>query len=431
MNLKNIIVVATILLISKFDIMYSANNNQINFDLETLDGNGQNWNIPNTLDKSIEELIEKEISKQVTLVHNELGKKIDQFIERLRFDLNASSTQYPQNFERMSFHQETLYLKRSDNYDVALIEEALISCPEKLRFILELIRGKNKFDDFFKIFIQNNIVLVGPPGVGKSLLAESIALYCNIPYTFIKATSLANEYINSGASNLNRIFEPLLALDEPHIIIIDELQTIIKKHNGRDIDASIAEALWLLLDQCKVKKNIFIIATANDIASLPPQLKSRLSKNIYEIALPQLKARERIITYYISKITFPHSITSKVIQEIAKKTYGFSARDLESVIDIAISNVPLALVEKGYLDFSIKDLYFGIYTIKKNRADLGFIPEWFYRTFEYMLPTIIMPFATTAISLLVSSYFTYQYNQSSLNMNEAHHREVMNLNNFR
>jgi AAA+ superfamily predicted ATPase len=398
------------------------------FSISGFNDNLQQWFPENQVNGQTKELIEEEVSKQVKIVVDGLNQQIDRLYDRLKFDFTMNCSNQGQNFEKFPYIPESSCVKKNNNYDIDLLKEVLISCPEKLKVIIELMSEKNSTDDFFEIFIPHNIVLLGPPGVGKSLLAESIALYCNIPYTFIKGTVLANEYVNSGANNLNRIFSPILARDEPHIIIIDELQTIIKKCNGRDIDIGTAEALWLLLDESKTKKNIFVIATANDLTSLPPQLKSRLSKNIYEIKLPNLRARERVITYYISKFKFSYLIKPGAIKEIAKKTYGFSVRDLESLVDVALSHVLSNFVRKHVIDFTIKDLYFGLYHIKKRQSNLYF-PEWIYKTLEYILPTIIVPFALSLTSLLINNYLTYNYNQNSLKMNELHYQEIMNKSN--
>lgn len=374
-------------------------------------------------DPDLKDLVAQEVDKQLSALFPLLKNATpfnssESILEQLN-KMNDNAVQRDKNL---------CIAKRSGSHGVDFMTEVLRNCSSHLQYTIEAIKNKFLGDDFFQNLTSHTLVLLGPPGVGKTTLAEAVACYCGVPYTFIKASSLATEYINSGPSNLNRIFFPILDADEPHIIIIDELQTIIKNQNGKVIDEGTAEALWLLLDECKVRKNIFIIATANDITKLPHQLQSRLSKTVYEIKLPALKARERILSFYLKRISpeLLDHIKPSDINDLAKKTRGFSIRDLESIVEAAVLHM-LSGVNGFELPLapSRKDFDYGYYHVKKHKGVFPFIPEWCKTMLENVLPSFVISVVLSMISISVSHYLSHSDHNATLAMNERHHLENM------
>ena len=315
--------------------------------------------------------------------------------------------------------------------DSDLIIELFLQCPERLRYIIETLVMRNRFDnDLYQGFIPQHIVLVGPPGVGKSTIAHAIARAAGIPYTFIRAMTLANEYINSGPSNLLRIFDPILAMDEPYIVIIDELQTLIKKRDNNEFDMAAAEVLWMLLDECKARNNILIIATANDISDLPEQLKSRFAKSVYEIKLPGLIAREKIISHYITKSKVSCYDISAIIKNLARKTVGFSPRNLEDCITIALSRAFFTARGEGYLAMTLTkdDLDVGFAHIKNQKNNSYFVPQWCKDFVKYVGPATVISLGLNVAQMALYFFLQYCDRKVHLAMTQAHHDDFVHIN---
>lgn len=239
--------------------------------------------------------------------------------------------------------------------------------------------------------MTNIHVLVGAPGVGKSTLAKAIALKCGLHYTFVSLQLLSNQYQHSGQSNLTNILGPLSQQKETRVIILDELQTIVKKRNKDDYDMEAAEALWKYLDTFKKKKNFLVIATANELKILPEQVRTRIKSGIHEISLPDQKKRERIINYYLNlyapslgSIPPPYEITI-----LGKKTKNFTARDLEEMIRKALCNAyehnENSLQESELVTPLRNDFEKGIAFIKHD--DERFFP-WYKKTYIFIKPHI-------------------------------------------
>lgn len=183
---------------------------------------------------------------------------------------------------------------------------------------------------------SKRLLLVGPPGVGKSTLAYAIAHTLKYEICFIKVPLLSNEYRNSAFSNLRRLVEEVIASKKSTIIILDEINILIdeKKQGPNDYtDMNAAAALWLLLDQCSLYSNIVVIATANDVSKLPIQLKDRFEGNIVEIYENTPFRRLQVLLFHLSKAK--HSVDYNYLLTLAEKTTQFSPRQLEMLIKIA------------------------------------------------------------------------------------------------
>ena len=220
------------------------------------------------------------------------------------------------------------YQKPMRNLDIQLMDEVLENAPADIKNIIDAINDLNKRESI-------RLLLVGGPGVGKTTLAQAIAMQTKRLCFIIRAPSLANQYQFSGEQNLISAISPLFDIDEPCIVIIDEIDALKQYKGDKDNqDASPANTLCNLLDDAEDHPNIVFIATTNKLKQLPEDLKSRFG-SIITLPLPDKPARERIICYHLEQLKksgIDIELDEATIKLLAEKTAGFSARELKAMI---------------------------------------------------------------------------------------------------
>lgn len=203
------------------------------------------------------------------------------------------------------------------------------------------------------------LLLVGPPGAGKTTMAQVIAVASQRQCKVIEAPFLLNEYKNSGPQNLYRVIMPMLESGHPCVIIVDEITHLTKQHDKkRDPDPGTAIALWLLLDRCAEYDNVLFVGTCNDIDDFPEQLRSRFGESgIVYVSLPDLQVRKEIIYHYLNGTK--HSCDDRYVTYLARQLSGKSARDIQDFMLYGIRLAYIApsinyVVEPKHFDAIIK-----------------------------------------------------------------------------
>ncbi|MDD4878439.1 MAG: AAA family ATPase [Candidatus Nanoarchaeia archaeon] len=189
--------------------------------------------------------------------------------------------------------------------------------------------------DIFKtvgIEPPKGVLLHGPPGCGKTLLAKALANATNASFIELIGSELVQKYIGDGAKLVKEIF--MLAKEKaPSIIFIDELDAIASERVdvGTSAEREVQRTFMQLLaeiDGFKNLENVKIIAATNRFDILDPALirPGRLDRLI-EIGLPNAAARENILKIHTAGM----SLRKVDIKELVKKTDGFSGADLRLV----------------------------------------------------------------------------------------------------
>ena len=122
---------------------------------------------------------------------------------------------------------------------------------------------------------------MGPTGVGKTTLAQVIAEELGVECVVIDAALLANEYANSAVNNFARAIAPYI--DRPCVIVLDEIDAILKAFGTNNPEQKLPQQIWQILDRLEEMPHILVVGTTNSIQEIDAQLRSRLQDNVIEV----------------------------------------------------------------------------------------------------------------------------------------------------
>jgi ATP-dependent metalloprotease FtsH len=200
---------------------------------------------------------------------------------------------------------------------------------DELLEIVDFIKNPKKYRDL-GISLPKGVLLVGPPGVGKTLVAKALATESNVPFFYQSGASFTQIYVGMGAKKVQELFNEAKK-SSPAIIFIDEIDSI-GGHRGKsdERDATLNQLLTEL-DGFIDSSGVILIGATNRVESLDEALlrSGRFDRRVY-LELPNLQDREKLINYYLKNQKHLLDI-DKVSQEIA----GFSGASVATLINEA------------------------------------------------------------------------------------------------
>ncbi|MDC0449179.1 ATP-dependent zinc metalloprotease FtsH [bacterium] len=216
--------------------------------------------------------------------------------------------------------------------DVAGIKEAKREVMEIVDFL--------KFPDKYRKLgarIPKGVLLVGPSGVGKTLLARAIAGEAEVPFFSAAGSEFMEMLVGVGSSRVRDLFN-MAREQQPSLIFIDEIDAIGRQRGmgiggGHDEREQTLNQILIEMDGFDTRTNVIVLAATNRPDMLDPALirPGRFDRRI-AIPLPDLKDREAIIQIHMRGKPFDKTLD---VEKVAKKTVGFSGADIENMLNEA------------------------------------------------------------------------------------------------
>ncbi len=216
--------------------------------------------------------------------------------------------------------------------DVAGVEEA----KEELREVIEFLKNPGKFRRL-GARIPKGVLLVGPPGSGKTLLAKAVAGEAGVPFLSISGSDFVELFVGVGAARVRDLFEQAKA-HAPCIVFIDEIDAVGRLRGaglggGHDEREQTLNQLLVEMDGFDTSEGIVVMAATNRPDILDPALlrPGRFDRHIV-VDLPDVKGREEILKIHTRKLPLAPDVD---LSKIARGTPGFSGADLANLANEA------------------------------------------------------------------------------------------------
>ena len=228
-----------------------------------------------------------------------------------------------------------VYVKSSSGIkfaDVAGEDEA----KENLTEIVEYLHNPGKYQEI-GASMPKGILLVGPPGTGKTMLAKAVAGEANVPFFSMSGSEFVEMFVGMGASKVRDLFSQAKE-KAPCIVFIDEIDAIGQKRNsgaygGNDEREQTLNQLLTEMDGFEGNTGVIILAATNRPESLDPALTrpGRFDRRV-PVELPDLKGREAILKVHAKKVKIADNVD---FTQIARMAAGASGAELANIVNEA------------------------------------------------------------------------------------------------
>ena len=214
--------------------------------------------------------------------------------------------------------------------DIAGISEV----KEELQEIVDFLKNSAKYKKM-GITLPRGVLLVGPPGVGKTLIAKAVAGEAEVPFFYQSGASFVQIYVGMGAKRVRELFSYAKA-NAPSIVFIDEIDAVGKARVGmrNDERESTLNELLTQMDGFEDSSGVIVIGATNKIDVIDEALlrSGRFDRRVF-IPMPDISDRVKILSIYLKGKPFEGDV-----QKIAKMSVGFSGAALATLVNEAAIN---------------------------------------------------------------------------------------------
>lgn len=252
----------------------------------------------------------------------------------------------------MSFGRSRAQLYTKENHtnvtfdDVAGAHEA----KEEVQEVVAFLKNPSKFKEIGGR-IPRGVLLVGPPGCGKTLLSKAIAGEAEVPFYSVSGSDFVEMFVGVGASRVRDLFKQARE-NSPCIIFLDEIDAVGRRRGsgmggGHDEREQTLNAILVEMDGFGTDDGIIVVAATNRPDVLDPALlrPGRFDRQV-SIDLPDREGREGIFAVHMAKVKTADDVE---LESLAKSTPGYSGADLAAIVNEAAIMAVLEKLDKVYM----------------------------------------------------------------------------------
>jgi len=236
--------------------------------------------------------------------------------------IRSARVEEPQHSETIQALQSNIKLK-----DVAGMREV----KEELEEIIDFLREPKKYKDM-DIRLPKGVLLVGPPGVGKTFISKAVAGEAGVPFFYQSGASFVHIYVGMGAKRVSELFKKAKQM-APSIVFIDEIDAVGKSRGEFRNDEREATLNQLLteMDGFEESSGVIVIGATNKIDVLDEALlrAGRFDRRIH-ISLPDIEDRVKTLELYLT-----NKENSVDVDSVARMTVGFNSAALDTLTNEA------------------------------------------------------------------------------------------------
>jgi len=238
----------------------------------------------------------------------------------------------------MSFGRSRAQLYSKENHTNTTFDDVAgaVEAKDEVREVVEFLKNPSRFTRIGGR-IPRGVLLVGPPGCGKTLLAKAIAGEAEVPFFSISGSDFVEMFVGVGASRVRDLFKQARE-NSPCIIFLDEIDAVGRRRGsgmggGHDEREQTLNAILVEMDGFGTDEGIIVIAATNRPDVLDPALlrPGRFDREVV-IDLPDVEGRAEILDVHLKKVKVGPDCDVKVL---AKSTPGYSGADLAAIINEA------------------------------------------------------------------------------------------------
>jgi ATP-dependent metalloprotease FtsH len=280
------------------------------------------------------------------------------FSKNTPFEAQLQKASHEQSNSSMQQSHEQSSIE-SVTSNITFKDIAGISCvKEELEEVVDFLNAPKKYLKH-GVKLPKGVLLIGPPGVGKTLIARAVAGEAQVPFFYQSGASFVHIYVGMGAKRVKELFSKAKA-HAPSIIFIDEIDAVGKQRSGSSNDEREATLNELLtqMDGFEGESGVMVIAATNKIEVLDDALlrAGRFDRRVF-VSLPNVQDREKILELYLKNKSYEFDV-----RLLAQQTSGFSSAALATLINEALLN----MIKRNAKILSLEDI-----EVAKTKVEFG------------------------------------------------------------